>query len=122
VQATFVPQSTPTAVCGGRASKVDQLYARLERDVAERLAARLRPQPRAVFNKPYPLSTPPRVPSAFLYGREDELFDDRWSRWIAQALLEVEPIELPGGHFPMLENPALLADVLERVSHPGNAH
>jgi len=98
---------------------VTQLYARLAPDVAERLAARLRPQPRAVFNKPYPLSTPPRVPSAFLYAREDELFDDQWSRWIARALLDVEPIELPGGHFPMLENPALLADVLERVSSPG---
>ena len=89
--------------------------------MAERLAARLRPQPRAVFNKPYPLSTPPRVPSAFLYAREDELFDDQWSRWIARALLDVEPIELPGGHFPMLENPTLLADVLERVGDGGRS-
>ena len=31
----------------------------------------------------------------------------------------VEPIELPGGHFPMLESPALLAGVLERVSVAG---
>jgi pimeloyl-ACP methyl ester carboxylesterase len=98
---------------------INQLYARLDRRLAERLAARLRPQPRAVFNKPYPLEKPPQVPSAFLYAREDELFDDGWSRWIARTLLDVEPIELPGGHFPMLEHPALLADVLERVSNAG---
>jgi len=69
-----------------------------------------------VFDQPYPLALPPDIPSAFIYAREDELFDDRWSRWIAHELLGVEPIELPGGHFPMLEHPATLADVLETVS------
>jgi pimeloyl-ACP methyl ester carboxylesterase len=62
------------------------------------------------------LARPPEVPSAFIYAREDELFDDRWSRWIAHNLLGVEPIELPGGHFPMLERPRALADVLETVA------
>ncbi|MGZ4325030.1 MAG: alpha/beta fold hydrolase [Solirubrobacteraceae bacterium] len=99
-----------------RERAVTQLYGRLDPESAERLAARLRPQPRAVFSKPYPLTTPPPVRSAFLYAREDELFDDGWSRWIARALLGVEPLELPGGHFPMLEHPALLAEVLEHVS------
>jgi hypothetical protein len=31
-------------------------------------------------------------------------------------LLGVEPLELAGGHFPMLEHTELLADALERVS------
>ena len=99
-----------------RERAIAQLYRRLEPELAERLAARLRPQPQALFDQPYPLACPPDIPSAFIYAREDELFDDRWSRWIAHTLLGVEPIELPGGHFPMLERPATLADVLETVS------
>lgn len=95
---------------------VNELYGRLDREIAERLAARLRPQPQAVFSMPYPLERPPELPSAFLYAREDEIFDDDWSRWIARRLLGVDAIELPGGHFPMLEHPATLADILERVS------
>jgi pimeloyl-ACP methyl ester carboxylesterase len=95
---------------------IGQLYGRLEHELAETLARRLRPQPRAVFTAPYPLERPPATPSAFLYTREDELFDDHWSRWISRALLGIDPIELPGGHFPMLEHPALLASTLERAS------
>jgi len=100
---------------------VTQLYGRLDPQLRERLALRLRPQPHDVFNKPYPLSIPPPLPSAFLYASEDELFDDRWSRWIAQRLLAVQPIELPGGHFPMLEHPALLADHLEQINNATSA-
>lgn len=92
---------------------ITQLYGRVDPQVAERLAARLRPQPQVRSSAPYPLTRPPDVPSAFLYARDDELFDDSWSRWIASALLGVEAIELPGGHFPMLEHPTLLADALE---------
>ena len=72
-----------------------------------------------MFRAPYPLERPPELPSAFVYARDDEIFDDHWSRWIARTLLEVEPIELPGGHFPMLEHPGHLADVLERISQNG---
>jgi pimeloyl-ACP methyl ester carboxylesterase len=99
-----------------RERAIDQLYRRVNPELAERLADRLRPQPQSVFDGPYPLARPPDVPSSFIYAREDELFDERWSRWIASNLLGVEPIELPGGHFPMLEHPALLADALETVS------
>jgi pimeloyl-ACP methyl ester carboxylesterase len=38
------------------------------------------------------------------------------SRWIARNLPGFELITLPGGHFPMLEHPALLADALETVN------
>ncbi|MDQ6776783.1 MAG: alpha/beta hydrolase [Actinomycetota bacterium] len=93
---------------------VSQLYGRLDRTSAARMATRLRPQPQAVFGAPYPLERPPDVPSTFLYAREDELFDDECSRWIARSLLGLEAIELPGGHFPMLEHPAILADILHQ--------
>lgn len=99
-----------------RLRAVEQLYGRLDRPLAEELAARLRPQPLDIFDAPYPLERPPDVPSAFIYTRDDELFDDAWSRWICRKLLNVEPVELPGGHFPMLEHPEMLADALEQVS------
>jgi pimeloyl-ACP methyl ester carboxylesterase len=95
---------------------VSQLYGRLDTELAGRLAARLRPQPQAPFGAPSPLERPPEVPSAFLYAREDELFDEKWSRWIARRLLGLEAIELPSGHFPMLEHPAILADILAQIS------
>ena len=64
---------------------VTQLYRRVEPTLAERLVPRLRPQPQNVFRAPYPLERPPRVRSAFIYARDDELFDDAWSRWIASS-------------------------------------
>jgi pimeloyl-ACP methyl ester carboxylesterase len=98
-----------------RERAVNDLYGRLDPRLAGRLARRLRPQPQAPFSAPYPLRRPPDVPSALIYTRDDELFDDRWSRWIAAELLGVEAVELPGGHFPMLEHPGLLADLLETL-------
>lgn len=97
---------------------ISQLYGRLDRQLAEQLAKRLRPQPRSVFSAPCPLTRPPNVPTAFLYTRDDELFDDDWSRWISGTAFGIDAIELPGGHFPMLEHPMILANTLERVSGP----
>jgi pimeloyl-ACP methyl ester carboxylesterase len=94
---------------------VSELYGRLPRALAERCAAHLRPQPLRVWQTPYPLEQPPAVPSAFVYGRDDEILDGRWSRWIACNVFGVEPIELPTGHFPMLEAPALLASTLDTL-------
>ena len=49
-----------------RERAITQLYARLDRVSAERLADRLRPQPMGLFDKPYPLTKPPPIASAFL--------------------------------------------------------
>lgn len=54
-------------------------------------------------------------PRAYVLCRDDEFAPLEWSRWAARELLGVEPVELPGGHFPMLEQPAALADALERL-------
>ena len=35
---------------------------------------------------------------------------------MARELLGVEPIEIPGGHFPMLEDPEALAELLDRLA------
>lgn len=92
-----------------------ELYGRLDPPVADELADHLRPQPGKVFAEPYPLSSPPEVPSRFAYARDDELFDPDWSAWICRELLGREPVALPGGHFTMVEHPGDLADILELV-------
>jgi hypothetical protein len=35
---------------------------------------------------------------------------------MATELLGIEPIGIPGGHFPMLEDPDALADLLHRLA------
>jgi pimeloyl-ACP methyl ester carboxylesterase len=54
----------------------------------------------------------PAVPTEVVIARQDEVFTPEWSRWAARTLAGVEPIELDGGHFPMLERPRELADLL----------
>lgn len=91
---------------------VQVLYAGVDTALARTMAARLRPQA-AVFRRPYPLAhPPPGIPATLIYGADDEFFDPEWSRWIARELLGVEPIAIPGGHFPMLERPEALAGLL----------
>ena len=86
------------------------MYPRLSPEVARRLAQRLRPGASPVGE--FPLATHPDVPTALIYTREDEFFTPEWERFAAQTLLGIEPIELPGGHFPMIENPDALGEVL----------
>jgi pimeloyl-ACP methyl ester carboxylesterase len=43
---------------------------------------------------------------------DDEVISPEWSRRIAADVLGVEPVELPGGHSPMLSHPVELADAL----------
>jgi pimeloyl-ACP methyl ester carboxylesterase len=56
------------------------------------------------------------VRTSLVYTTEDEFFTPEWERFVAQELLGVEPIELPGGHFPMLEQPDQLTDILDRLA------
>lgn len=86
------------------------MYPRLSSEVAARMAERLRPGASPLGE--YPLATHPDVPTALIYAREDEFFTPDWERFAAQTLLGIEPIEIPGGHFPMIEAPDALAEVL----------
>ena len=54
---------------------------------------------------------------------DDEFFEPEWERFVAREMLGVEPIEIPGGHFPMAEDPEALAEVLDRLAreHAGKA-
>lgn len=90
------------------------MYGRLDPALAHALAARLRPM--APAPEPFPLERHPDVLTAVVYTAEDEMFEPAWIRFMARELLGVEPIELPGGHFPMFEAPDRLTAVLDDLA------
>jgi pimeloyl-ACP methyl ester carboxylesterase len=93
---------------------VDAMYPRLDPEVGRALAQRLRP----AISPPdeFPLPGHPDVPTVLVYATEDEIFEPAWERFMARELLGIEPIEIPGGHFPMVEDPGALADLLDRLA------
>lgn len=92
---------------------IGAMYPRLPPETARALAERLRPM--AMPGGEYPLSCHPDGPTALIYAAEDEFFDPDWERFMARELLGIEPIELPTGHFCMVEDPDGLAEVLDRL-------
>ena len=90
------------------------MYPRLPTETAHAIAARLRPGAGPVGE--YPLAEHPDVATALIYTTDDEFFRPEWERFVAREMLDIEPIELTGGHFPMVEDPDGLADVLDRLA------
>jgi pimeloyl-ACP methyl ester carboxylesterase len=93
---------------------IEALYGRVPTPRAAMLAGRLRPM--AMPDEEYPLEAPPGNRTILIYAADDELFEPAWERFMARELLGIEPIEIPGGHFPMVEDPDGLADLLDRVA------
>jgi pimeloyl-ACP methyl ester carboxylesterase len=93
---------------------VAAMYRRLPPDVARATAERLHPATSPPGD--YPLEGHPDVATALVYASDDEIFEPEWQRFMARELLGVEPTEIPGGHFPMLERPDALADLLVRLA------
>jgi pimeloyl-ACP methyl ester carboxylesterase len=102
----------------GAGTAISALYHRLSPEAARGLAQRLRPMAPAPGE--YPLDEHPDIPTVLIYSAADELFEPAWQRFMARELLGVEPIELPTGHFPMVEDPDALGDLLSRLAreHP----
>lgn len=69
----------------------------------------LRLQRRAVEGR---LQTWPDVLAEYVLCQEDRVISPEWSRFAARQWLDVEAIEIPGGHSPFLSRPELLADTL----------
>jgi pimeloyl-ACP methyl ester carboxylesterase len=88
------------------------LYAHVPRPLAEPACARLRPQAQAPFERSTPMARVPPRASTWVLTLEDEAFSPEWLRWAARELVGVEPVELPGGHFPMYEQPSALVELL----------
>ena len=86
------------------------MYRHLDPALAQLAAGRLRHDGDP---GPYPLEGPPKLPSLYIYTTEDEFFTPESRRWAAQNVFGIEPIEMQGGHFPMLERASELADILE---------
>lgn len=93
---------------------ISAMYRRLPPETARTLAQRLRPM--APPPSEYPLSDYPDIATALVYAVDDELFEPAWERFMARELLGVEPIEIPGGHFPMVEDPDALGELLDRLA------
>ena len=110
----FPPRNEAGAMVWDTDEAVDAMYSRLPLDIGRALAERLRPATSPPDD--YPLPGHPDVPVVFIYAADDEIFEPEWERFMARELLEVEPIEIPGGHFPMVEDPESLADLLDRVT------
>jgi pimeloyl-ACP methyl ester carboxylesterase len=63
-----------------------------------------------------PLAEHPDVATTRIYTSDDEFFTPEWERFVARELLAIEPIEIPGGHFPMIEDPDALAQLLDSLA------
>jgi pimeloyl-ACP methyl ester carboxylesterase len=87
-------------------------YRACDESTARWAAARLRRQHWNTSREPCPLDRWPGCELASILCTEDELLQPSWSRRIAHDVLGVDPIELPGGHFPMLSIPTELAAAL----------
>lgn len=88
---------------------VRDMYRHLDPTRATWAAEQLRPQ---ADPGPYPLEAPPTLPSRYVYTAEDEIFTPESRQWAARNIFGLEPVEVEGGHFPMLERPSQLADLL----------
>ena len=110
----FPPRRSDGANVWERDAAIEAMYSRLPREAAERLADRLRQA--APPAGEFPLAGHPVVATALGYAADDELFNPEWERFMARELLGTEPIEIPGGHFPMVEDPDALAEVLDRMA------
>jgi pimeloyl-ACP methyl ester carboxylesterase len=110
----FPPSQADGTMVWDAEAAIDAMYGRLPPETAREQAHRLRPGAPAAG--PYPLDAHPDIATVLVYASEDEFFEPAWERFAARELLGVDPIEIPGGHFPMLEDPDALADLLDRLA------
>jgi pimeloyl-ACP methyl ester carboxylesterase len=115
----FPPRNEEGATVWEPDAAIEAMYPRLDPDTARALAQRLLPATSPPDE--YPLPGHPDVPTVLVYATDDEFFEPAWERFMARELLGIEPIEISGGHFPMVEDPAGLADLLDRLAHEREA-
>ncbi len=105
----------------GRMSWVDFDFVRrvFYHDCDESTAAaaidHLRPQAMHPWMQPCSLPELPAVPCTYVVCTEDPVVSVEWSRQIAHRI-GADVVELPGGHSPLLSRPAVVADILLRLT------
>jgi pimeloyl-ACP methyl ester carboxylesterase len=87
---------------------VDDLPA----DFAAEARRQLREQSDRPMGDPCAITAWPDVPTRAVIGLDDLLFPADFMRRMTRERLGFAPDELPGGHFPMLGHPELVADYL----------
>jgi pimeloyl-ACP methyl ester carboxylesterase len=65
------------------------------------------------FERPYPLTAWPDVPTRFLLARQDRMFPAAFQRRVVRARLGFDPDEMDGGHCTALSRPTELAARLD---------
>ncbi len=109
------PESRPDGTTAwDEEAALEFMYSRVPQPRASMLAGRLRPM--AMPRGDYPLDAPPVNRTVLIYAAEDDFFRPDFERFMARDLFGIEPIEIPGGHFPMAEDPEALAELLDRVA------
>lgn len=117
VAAPYVAQTVPLAsedgsasVPAARASEVFFHDAHWEDQ--RRAFALLRPQQWRVLQEPCPLQDMPDVPASIVVCREDRVVNPAWTARVGRERFGADPIEIDGGHCPMVSRPDVLAGVL----------
>jgi len=95
---------------------VQAFFHDCEAAVADRCARQLRRQAWTPANQENPLKALPTAPAAYVLCADDRLIAPGWSRRMAKSRLGVDPIELPGGHSPMIVDPPLVADLFDQMA------
>jgi pimeloyl-ACP methyl ester carboxylesterase len=63
-----------------------------------------------------PLREWPHVPSSYILCSEDRTIQPAWARRAARERLDIEAIEMPGGHCPYISRPKHLAELLASLT------
>jgi pimeloyl-ACP methyl ester carboxylesterase len=94
----------------------ETLFAGCTEEDARWAFDRLRPQAAAPYREACPLDHRPSVPVAYVVCDDDRIVNPDWSLRAARERLEIEPLEMPGGHAPHIARPAELAKTLARLA------
>jgi pimeloyl-ACP methyl ester carboxylesterase len=98
---------------------MERFYYDVSPGLARWAYGQLRPQAAAGI---FPVRMPEfdrSTPVRSIVCRDDHALSPRWLRTAARDALQVEPVELPGGHSPFLTCPARLADALDMLVRAG---
>ncbi|HZR12275.1 MAG TPA: alpha/beta hydrolase [Acidimicrobiia bacterium] len=79
------------------------------------VASRLRRQFWGPVTEACPIDAWPAVASSYVLCRDDRIVRPDYQRRVARELLGVTPVEMVGGHEPMVARPAELAAVLDGI-------
>lgn len=99
---------------GGDDEIIDAFFHDVPADVKADVFARGEPQQSSTpFEKPWPLTKWPDVPTRVLQGTDDRFFPVEFQRRVVRDRLGIELDEMPGGHLMALSRPAELAERLD---------